>query len=213
MFECCKKPGYGDPTMPAPRYEDGRYLCEGDSIVHLMNVKACIHPDAFNIGQGGDITESPNMLGEVAAMAERHKTQPIEKVYIHTGGNYLVLWGSLDQNRVYTELDRLIKEYKKITKDITVSSLPYVYPGLTLKDRFPGIPKKIANIKCNDIFAIWSVGYEQVARVNNVKFFNEFLFLKTLYKKLGSEIWSDGIHHTLETQLKIGAIIRTYWGV
>ena len=223
MFKCCNKNKYGKPTREAPRYETGSIVCEGDSIVHLMNVKKCIHKDCFNIGQGGDIPDSPNMLGELPSMRRRDNISSITKAWIHAGGNYLILWGTLDTQKIYRDIEELITGYMQITehpKNVVVSSLPFVDPKLTIKDRFkildiddPGNlleewMKNVGNVKCNEIFLAWSHGYRQVCERLGVTFFDEFTFLYLLHKAYGKKIWSDGIHWTLKTQMIIGAEIR-----
>src|SRR5271157_2223664 len=82
-------------VMAGPPWRDwvGRYLCEGDSNIHFMNVRQAISPECFNIGQGGDVPGGviTKFDAEVKPKFDRGEIK-VEKAYIQFGANR---WGSV----------------------------------------------------------------------------------------------------------------------
>lgn len=206
------------------RWGPGKYVVEGDSNVHLTDVRKYFHPDAFNISMGGDIPQGS--IEEFPQLLSRHLVSPVEKAYLQTGGN-LWTWKPLDVlhgfniNEFRDTMDRLINLYTSILdpEDVVIGSLPYVYPRLTLGDMkgigwLPdNIEKRLAKIRLNDMFLVANIELKKLCDKKGVHYLDVFTLIKQIYGKLGKKTWWDSVHYALTVQAAIGSEVRELWGV
>jgi len=217
----------------------GNLVIEGDSNIQLMDVKKYIHPDAVNIGRGGDtpiqcIQDFPALKAEVDSGA-----RTVKRAYLQIGGN-LWTWyplNAFDLNlTVYqTKMKELIQLFLTVIEKpicLTVSSLPYVNPKLTLPDmmgddyykkfmskgQWETLEKYLNKYRLVDIFPVCNASLRVICNQFGVKYLDIFTPERLMYKEgegyfCGSKYWWDDVHAGPEVQAMVGQLIRRSWGM
>src|SRR5271157_1174943 len=124
-----------------------KYWLEGDSNVQYMNVASVIGPDAWNIGQGGDVPQGciNQFNNDLKPRIDAGTLNKPEKVYIQIGANYYrtmpcaeFYWGGYAS--LLAQMGTLIDLYKTIVanpQDIVIASMPFVRMDMVIPE-IPG---------------------------------------------------------------------------
>jgi hypothetical protein len=198
------KPSEAILASPAWRNWEGVYGFFGDSNVHFSNIKQIINTEAFNQGQGGSTPDYiKSMFDQITA---HHKTNPIQKVYIQTGGN---MWGSIPAETIeifveslthqaniiskyVNDMTDIIKFFKKLPiapENIIVASHPWVDPSTTIADWPTTIPypkvlrNALAKINANVLFSMANALIAPVCTAENVKYMDIFSWLAIIWRQ------------------------------
>jgi len=216
----------------------GSFVVEGDSNIQLTDVRRFIHPDAVNIGRGGDTPiQIVEQFPELKASIDRGE-RSVKGAYIQVGGN-LWVWYPLnlfDLNLgIYQEkMKEIISLYQTITPKgmLVIGSLPYVNPKLTLpdmigedywrgfmtKNQWKNFESRLNKIRLVDVLAVGNAALRGICFSMGVKYLDIFTPLQRLYKQgegffCGSKYWWDDVHYGLKAQEMVGIGIRRLWGV
>lgn len=227
MFNC-RYSWSNDPKPTLEQYmgwlwQEGKYVVEGDSNAHYTDVKKYVHPNAFNISQGGDIPQG--VVDQFYKLKERHEDTKVERAYIQIGGN-LYTWYPFNpatKNLILLVdgIRHCIDLYKVILdpEHIVIGSLPFIHPNVTIAD-MPGddhLPKSIQienkKTKVNDLFKIGNTLIKKVCDEKGVKYLDIYSILSMIWSDIGKKGWWDEVHYALRGQKDIGEVLRFMWGL
>jgi lysophospholipase L1-like esterase len=205
---------------------EGNLLITGDSNATGLGyyAKRILHPDCFTAGVPGNVPmheyDNPAVEGEKIDTARtRHKTNPIRKVYIQTGGN-MWTWHpiqSLDLNITpfQNDMRKVIQDWKEIIDqdDIVIANLPWVDPSMKLGDMGTGkeLPKDLKRIKIVDIFAVANGKLAATCAEEGVKHLDIYTRLALLWKQHDKSWWWDRVHYAKKAHIVIAQAIKASW--